>query len=320
VDPSREISEVLGSRLGASERPARGGFLRILAAFGLGRSAPGHDEEVMALLRLIGGGSEDLARLERELTAALGEARRLGVPANSLPALAQAYFRAVTRIVDAEAETVRAFLADLPEDGRAQRLDHLLAAALPVTSATFDLLHAALLRDALAEALTPESLAEAATAPSGIALVDLVGSTTYLETATTEETAALVDTLFEAGQLATADRMVRPVKYVGDGVFLAGRDAHQVALAALAALDHLAGASPIPARAGVAYGPALRRAGDYFGMPMNLAQLLTKAAAPGTLLATEEAAAELPPEMVTRRRTARVGRTRRVRVCEIERA
>jgi class 3 adenylate cyclase len=291
----------------------------MLAPFALGRHEPGRDEQVMALLRLIGGGAQDLARLERELAAALGEARRLGVPADLLPALAQAYSRAVGRIVDAEAETVRALLADVPAEQRADTLDQLLGAALPVSSSTFDLLHATLLRDALAEALTDESLDQGPTAPCGITLVDLVGSTSYLETATAEQTTALVDILFEAGQLATIDRSVRAVKYVGDGVFIAGRDAEQVACAALDAVAHIAERSPIPARAGFAYGATLRRAGDLFGMPMNLAQLLTKAAGPGTVLATEAAAAELPPEMVGPRRTARVGRTRRARVCEIHR-
>jgi class 3 adenylate cyclase len=319
VDPTPDIADVLGSRLGpAADRPQRAGIRRMLDPFGLWRSDAVRDEEVMALLRLMAG-SVDVARLERELTDALGEARRLGVPTDALAALAQAYSRAVTRIVDAETETVRAFLSAVPAERRADVLDELLAPGLPVSSTTFELLHAALLHDALAGALTEEALAETATAPAGIALVDLVGSTSYLETATTEETAALCDILFEAGQLATVGRTVRPVKYVGDGVFLAGRHASEVALAALDALDHIADISPIPARAGFAYGPALRRAGDLFGMPMNMAQLLTKAAAPGILLATDEAAAELPEGMVVRRRTAKVGSTRRARVCEIVR-
>ena len=87
-----------------------------------------------------------------------------------------------------------------------------------------------------------------------------MGSTTYLESASHEETAELVDILFEAGQLATVERSVRALKYVGDGVFIAGRDAVEVAHAALDAVDLIAERSPIPARAGFAYGMALRRA------------------------------------------------------------
>ena len=122
-----------------------------------------------------------------------------------------------------------------------------------------------------------------------------------------EETAELVDILFEAGQLATVERSVRAVKYVGDGVFIAGRDAGRSPTRRSTRVDLIAERSPIPARAGFAYGMALRRAGDFFGMPMNLAQLLTKVADPGTVLATEDAAAMLPEQMVVRRRTAKVG-------------
>src|SRR5205823_2972968 len=79
VDPSPEITDVLGDHLGGADRRARGvGFLRLLAPFGLGRAdSPGRDDEVIALLYLIGGGTSDLPALERKLTEALSEARRL---------------------------------------------------------------------------------------------------------------------------------------------------------------------------------------------------------------------------------------------------
>jgi adenylate cyclase len=311
VEEPNDIAQVLGSHLGPRDRPSVTSvllgepFRRLLVSFGMARTAPDRDDEALALLRLIGGESVDLERLERELTAAVGDARDLGVPGDAFPALAQAWARAVGRIVDAEAETARGLLAAVEDDQRADALDQLLAAALPVTSATFDVLHAAMLRDALAEALTPDSLQETEGAPAAIALVDIVGSTRYLASASTADATELVDTLFEAGQLATVGRATRPVKYVGDGVFLAGRDTAEVAGAALDALAHIAENLPIPARAGLAYGPVLRRAGDFFGLPMNMAQILTKAARPGTLLATDEAAAELPSEMVGRRRVLR---------------
>jgi adenylate cyclase len=90
---------------------------------------------------------------------------------------------------------------------------------------------------------------------------------------------------------------VQPVKYVGDGVFLAGREPREVAAAALDALAHVQEFLPLDARAGLAHGEVLRRAGDIFGLPVNLAQLLTKSAAPGTLLAQREVAMALPRRM-----------------------
>lgn len=302
-----DIADVLGAHLGPRER-SRGGpalLRKVLIGFGMRRTTREPDEEAAALLRLIGGDAVDLERLERDVRQAVDDARARGVADEAFPALAQAYARGVGRIVDAEAEVVREVLAGTPAERRADTLDELLASALPVSSDTFDVLHAALLRDALVEALVPETLNEAEDAPAAIALVDLVASTDYLASASRAETAALVDGLFEAGQLATAHGAVRPVKYVGDGVFVGGRNVFEVASAALDVLDHLRDRLPIPARAGLAYGPVLRRAGDFFGMPMNMAQILTKGAEPSSLLASEAAAELLPEDMLGRRRTLR---------------
>jgi adenylate cyclase len=114
---------------------------------------------------------------------------------------------------------------------------------------------------------------------------------------------------------------VRVVKYVGDGMFLVGRDPIEVAEACFAALDQIDATLPLPARAGVAYGPLLRRAGDYFGLPVNLSQLLTKVGRPGTVLATREAAADFPPKLRGRRRQVRIpGRDERLDVFTLRRA
>src|SRR5207244_1008533 len=77
----------------------------------------------------------------------------------------------------------------------------------------------------------------------------------------------MVDALFAAGQAATDERPVRATKYVGDGFFLTGGDPSAVASAAFDALDDIDRLLPLSARAGLAYGPLLRRAGDYFGLP-----------------------------------------------------
>ncbi|MEY2515111.1 MAG: adenylate cyclase, partial [bacterium] len=158
----------------------------------------------------------------------------------------------------------------------------------------FTLLHEAMLHDALVDALSLASLRAPAVETIAVALVDLERSTEYLVHASHVELEQLVDGLFEAGQAATSGRAVQPVKYVGDGVFLAGREPREVAAAALDALEHVQEILPLDARAGLAHGEVLRRAGDIFGLPVNLAQLLTKAAAPGTLLAQREAALMLP--------------------------
>jgi adenylate cyclase len=139
-----------------------------------------------------------------------------------------------------------------------------------------------------------------------ISLVDLCQSTPYLATADRTATRELVDGLYEAGRSAEQGRAVWTVKYVGDGVFLVGRDAQEVAEASLDAIDVLERLLPLRARAGLACGPVVRRAGDYFGPVVNLASRLTTVAAPGTVVAAEPAATRLDAAMVSARSRVKV--------------
>ena len=65
-------------------------------------------------------------------------------------------------------------------------------------------------------------------------------------------------------------------------------------------------------RAGVAYGPAVNRWGDWFGSTVNLASRLTARARPGSVLTTEEVrdAAEGRLRVVQRRPEAPEGHRR----------
>ena len=89
--------------------------------------------------------------------------------------------------------------------------------------------------------------------------------------------------------LATVAQPVRFVKSIGDAVMLVSPDASNLLDAALTLVD-AAGEqhSGLPElRAGVATGPALSRAGDWFGRPVNLASRITAIARPGSVLAAE---------------------------------
>ena len=269
--------------------------------------APGGEADLDDVLdRHLGPDLSGDAGVRRELDAILDLAGRARVEPGLAPPVTQAYVRAVGRIAEAEAEAARQVIRDAPPAERAELVDRLLAAALPNARRAFEALHATLLRPALAEALSPGRLSETNVAPGAIALVDLSGSTHHLATRPPGAAEEMVDALFEAGQAATLERPVRALKYVGDGFFLAGGEPRDVALAAFDALDHIARTLPLGVRAGLAYGPLLRRAGDYFGLPVNLAQLLTKAAPSGTVLATEAATDGLPEAMRGGRRSLRV--------------
>jgi adenylate cyclase len=275
---------------------------RVMSLLGRGPESDQATEEVRALLSLVGVEEE----IRRDLASSMDEAVALGIDFREALPIVQAYSRATARIVDAEAALTRQLLRERPEGERAAYLDRLLATLLPLGLRGFEVLHAALFHATLLDELAPEQLEGQDATPLCVALVDLCGSTPYLASADPEEAEQLVDALFEAGQKCVLDRPVRVVKYVGDGIFLCGREPQDVAAASFAALDHIDATLPLPARAGVAHGPLLRRSGDYFGLAVNLAQLLTKVARPGTVIATDQAAAECPAEMQGRRRRVRI--------------
>jgi adenylate cyclase len=80
------------------------------------------------------------------------------------------------------------------------------------------------------------------------------------------------------------------VKSIGDAVLLVSPEATPLlrsALALVAAADREGEDFP-QLRVGVASGPALRRAGDWYGRAVNLASRVTSAARPGSVLATGE--------------------------------
>jgi adenylate cyclase len=96
-----------------------------------------------------------------------------------------------------------------------------------------------------------------------------------------------------AGGLArlAADAIVTPVrliKTIGDAaMFVSPEPAPQVEVAL--SLVEAVQAADLPAlRAGIAYGPAMLRAGDFYGHTVNVASRVTGIARPGSVLCTEE--------------------------------
>ena len=91
---------------------------------------------------------------------------------------------------------------------------------------------------------------------------------------------------------ALAREMLMPptvlVKTIGDAVMLASPEPAALVRTALALTDAVDDDPDMPpVRAGLAYGEALTREGDWFGQPVNIASRLTALADPGCLLATQ---------------------------------
>ncbi|HEX7290765.1 MAG TPA: adenylate cyclase regulatory domain-containing protein [Conexibacter sp.] len=120
-----------------------------------------------------------------------------------------------------------------------------------------------------------------------IAFADLVGFTKLGEQIPAEELGAIARRLLE---LATevAQPPVRLVKTIGDAAMLVSPDAGALLDAALelVALAEAEGEEFPRLRAGLATGPALHRAGDWYGSPVNVASRVTSIARPGSVVVT----------------------------------
>jgi adenylate cyclase len=132
------------------------------------------------------------------------------------------------------------------------------------------------------------------TADTTVAFADLVGFTELGESVGVEELGGLAGRLAQiAGEVV--EPPVRLVKQIGDAVMLVSPEAGATVETCLALIARAADEDDFPPlRAGVAYGPAVNRWGDWYGSTVNIASRLTARARPAAVLATEEvrAAAE----------------------------
>jgi adenylate cyclase len=122
-----------------------------------------------------------------------------------------------------------------------------------------------------------------------VCFADLVGFTRLGEEVPADELGHLAARL-EALAADAAEPPVRLIKMLGDAAMLASAEPGPLLDTTLNMLDaaDAAGEDFPQLRAGAALGPALPRAGDWFGRPVNLASRITQIARPGSLLAERE--------------------------------
>jgi adenylate cyclase len=126
------------------------------------------------------------------------------------------------------------------------------------------------------------------TADTTVAFADLVGFTELGESVGVEELGGLAGRLAQiAGEVVAPP--VRVVKQIGDAVMLVSPEVAPAIETCLALIDRADEEEDFPPlRAGVAFGPAVNRWGDWFGSTVNVASRLTARARPGAVLATQE--------------------------------
>jgi adenylate cyclase len=122
-----------------------------------------------------------------------------------------------------------------------------------------------------------------------VGFADLVGFTRLGEEVAPDELGRVAERLVElAGEHLRGD--VRLVKTIGDAAMLISPDPPALLEVALNLVDaaDAEGRDFPQLRVGIASGPALNRAGDWYGRPVNIASRITGIARPGSVLATRE--------------------------------
>lgn len=127
-----------------------------------------------------------------------------------------------------------------------------------------------------------------------VCFADLVGFTRMGEEVAPDELGAVAARL-EQMTGECVDLPVRLVKTIGDAVMLVAPEPAPLLDAALklVARADAEGEDFPQLRAGIAAGPALQRAGDWYGQPVNLASRVTGVARPGSVLVTQAIRAEV---------------------------
>ncbi len=149
-------------------------------------------------------------------------------------------------------------------------------------------------RAALRRKLLTPQLDPGQTPSFAVGFVDLVGYTAISQELDGPELAALVNR-FEAVTYDTVAQMgARLVKTIGDEVMFVTEDPEVGLRVALALTARTNQDDVLPrARAGLAFGPALAREGDYYGSVVNLAHRLVELARPSSAIVSAELAGAL---------------------------
>ena len=173
----------------------------------------------------------------------------------------------------------------------AARLEAITMTLLPLAAPTLAHVFGLHLREALRqEVVTAEQLATGrmdAGRDCAIAFADLVGFTELGETIPVEELGSVAGRLSHL-VAANVAPPVKIVKEIGDAVMLVSAEPAALVDTALRLVEAAGGQDGLPAiRAGIAYGPAVNRWGDWYGSTVNVASRLTSRARPLSVLTTE---------------------------------
>jgi adenylate cyclase len=266
---AREISEATGLDLDFFQAQRRA----------LGLAVPGPDERVYGQQEL------ESARMGNQY-------RQAGLPDEEALEAQRVLGRGMARYVDAVTALVAQSVLDggTDEHELAARLEAISKTLLPLAGPWLEHVFALHLREALRqEAVTAEQMATGrldAGRSTAVAFADLVGFTELGETIPVEELGSVAGRLSKLAEVAV-EPPVKIVKEIGDAVMLVSPEPALLVDAALALVEGSDGEGLPAIRAGIAFGPAVNRWGDWYGSTVNVASRLTTRARPSSVLATE---------------------------------
>jgi adenylate cyclase len=267
---ARDVAELSGLDLEYFEAQRRA----------LGLAVPGSDEPVY------GDKDVEAARLGNEY-------RQAGLPDEEALEAQRVLGRSMARYVEAMTALVgqSALEGSTDEHELATRLEAISQTLLPLAGPWLAHVFTLHLREALRqEAITAEQLASGrldAGRDCAVAFADLVGFTELGETIPVEELGSVAVRLSRLAE-EVVEPPVKVVKEIGDALMLVAPEPAAMVESALRLVEASDGQDGLPAiRAGVAFGPAVNRWGDWYGSTVNVASRLTGRARPSSVLATE---------------------------------
>lgn len=211
-----------------------------------------------------------------------------GVPLEALIAINRTVGRSTLAVADASREVIASIYfeeLDLEDPMVAFRTAEAARALLPVLGKVLTYALEEHVRE-LVRSQAGLALGGALSSDPGdvaIAFADLVGFTQLSEEVGAVDLGGAVERL-EAHAFDSLRPGVSVVKLIGDEVMLAGADADDLTASVLELLRLAGRDEALPdLRAGAAFGPAIHRAGDWYGRVVNLASRLAGVAEPGTL-------------------------------------
>ncbi|MGV1005887.1 MAG: adenylate/guanylate cyclase domain-containing protein [Candidatus Nanopelagicales bacterium] len=176
----------------------------------------------------------------------------------------------------------------------AQESQALVAAIAPLVGPMIqDMLRMQLRNAAETEAINANERAQGMPVPGArtiaVAFADLVGFTRLGEELPAESLEQLANRLADLAR-ETVTAPVRFIKTIGDAVMFVSTDVTTLLDVMLSLVEATEKDDLLPqVRAGLAYGSAVSRAGDWFGSPVNLASRITAVARPGAVLVAQAA-------------------------------